>query len=77
MKLVDVISRIIAIIITVIITIGLCPIALVFYCIGFLGKIGDVMLEFVKWAMNNLWPDNSNIETTGTENITSDEVYQQ
>lgn len=53
-------SRLIAVVLTVILAIILYPICGIFWILGLLGKIGTHMFEFTNGAIHKLWEDLSN-----------------
>lgn len=55
--MVVILSYIIAVIISVVLAVVLYPIAGIFWILGLLGKIGDVMFDFITKTIKGIWRD--------------------
>ena len=58
--MVVVVSRLIAVVLTLILACLLYPVAAFFYIIGWFGKIGDVLFQWTNKMVKRLWEDLKN-----------------
>jgi hypothetical protein len=75
--MVNLIAYIIAIVITCVMAVALCPIAAVFWVVGLFGHVGNYMFSFISKVLKHIWSELVDSENNSTENVTTEDIYRQ